>query len=369
MCQNKSRFVFVQFVIIGKFSYFHSATEIYARPLGVIITTMKYIIDLDKLKYGDIILTRSNDKTCLKIREYAKSNYSHALIYKGNKSCLESNAFGVQAVNPQRLIFENQDDVVIMRYKSPKESYFLESGLAKAAVKVGMSYASRHELMKSYLDILEKANENTRQFCTRFVAQVYEDSGIKIVANPDYCSPADIESSTLLSQITNILREGSVAEIELALEKETLVDSQTDSTFVFLESVRKLTGLDIQTFDDVDNYLLKNPEKDGDINSLINQTDYFRLGDLEKEKNILMYNPETFLENYGIEQCVKTSSEEIHNELVRAYNFKMAIEKYKKLFNETQLEYFASHMKCYERQLELSHERHSVFETILSWIE
>jgi hypothetical protein len=47
----------------------------------------------------------------------------------------------------------------------------------------------------------------------------------------------------------------------------------------------------------------------------------------------------------------------------------MAIENYKKLFDETQLEYFASHMKCYERQLELSQERYSVFETILSWIE
>ncbi|SRX76400.1 C40 family peptidase [Aequorivita antarctica] len=329
---------------------------------------MKYIIDLDKLKYGDIILTRSNDRTCLKIREYAKSNYSHALVYKGNKSCLESNAFGVQSVNPQRLIFENQDDAVVMRFKSPKEVHFLESGLAKAAVKVGMSYASRHELMKSYLDILEKANEKTRQFCTRFVAQVYDDSGIKIVSNSDYCSPADIENSSSLIQIKNILKEGSDAEIELALEKETLIDSQTDSTFIFLESVRKLTSLDIQTFDDVDNFLLENPEKDGEINDLINNSDYFRLGDLEKEKNILTYDPETFLQHYGIE-CVKTSSEEIQNELVRAYNFKMAIEKYKKLFEKTKLEYFASHMRCYERQLELSHERYTVFETILAWIE
>lgn len=330
---------------------------------------MKYIIDLDKLKYGDIILTRSNDRTCLKIREYAKSNYSHALIYKGNKSCLESNAFGVQSVNPQRLIFENQDDAVVMRFKSPKEVHFLESGLAKAVVKIGMAYASRHELMKSYLDNLEKANEKTRQFCTRFVAQVYDDSGIKIVSNSDYCSPSDIENSISLMQIKNILREGSDAEKALALEKETLIDSQTDSTFIFLESVRKLTGLDVQTFDDVDNFLLENPGKDNEINSLINNTDYFRLGDLEKEKNILTYNPETFLQHYGIEQCVKTSSKEIQNELVRAYNFKMAIEKYKKLFEQTKLEYFGSHMRCYERQLELSHERYTVFETILTWTE
>jgi len=327
---------------------------------------MKYVIDLDKLKYGDIILTRSNDRTCLKIREFAKSNYSHALIYKGNKSCLESNAFGVQSVNPQRLIFENQDDVVLMRIKSPTKQYFLETGLTNAAVKVGMSYASRQELTKSYLDTLEKANEKTRQFCTRFVAQVYKESGINIVSNPDYCSPADIENSLLMIKVTNILKEGSPSEIEIALEKETLVELQTDSTFVFLESVRELTGLDIQTLDDVDNFLLENPSKDNEINTIINNTSYFKLGDLEKEKNILMYNPKTFLENYGFDQCLEISTKEIRDELVRAYNFEMAINKYKKLFDETQLEYFASHMRCYKRQFELCIERYTVFEEILN---
>jgi len=321
---------------------------------------MKYIIDLDKLKYGDVILTRTNDKTCLKIREYAKSNYSHALIYKGNKSCLESNAFGVQSVNPQRLIFENMDDAIVMRFEDRKEPYFLETGLANAASKIGMSYASRHELMKSYLDILEKANEGSRQFCTRFVAQIYEESGVNAVPNADYCSPYDIENSSVFVKITDILREGNEAEIELALEKENSINSQTDATFIFLDSVRNLTGFDIQTFDDVDNYLIKKPEKDHEIDDLIKRTDYFNLGDMEKEKNILMYHPETFLKYYGIEQCVKHSSEEFYNEQVRMYNFKMAIEKYKKLYEETKLEYFASHMKCYIRQLELSLERFNV---------
>jgi uncharacterized protein YycO len=170
---------------------------------------MKYILNLDKIKYGDLILIRGNDRTCLKIREYAKSNYSHALIYKGNKSCLESNAFGVQSVNPQRLLFENLDDAIVMRYREPNEIFFLEKGLANAAEKVGMSYASRHELMQSYLDILEKAKEDRRQFCTRFVAQIYEDSGINIVENADYCSPSDIENSESMNKITDILRLGN----------------------------------------------------------------------------------------------------------------------------------------------------------------
>lgn len=330
---------------------------------------MKYIIDLDKLIYGDIILTRSNDRTCLKIREFAKSNYSHALIYKGNKSCLESNAFGVQSVNPQRLIFENVDDAIVMRFRNPKEKYYLEKGLANASSKVGMSYASRNELMKSYLDILEKANESTRQFCTRFVAQIFEDSNISIVENADYCSPFDIESSPSMVKITNTLRLGSKNEIELALEKDNVINSQTDSTYIFLESVRNLTGLDIQTFDDVDNFLLANPEKDAEIDFLIKKTDFLQSGDVEKSKNIMMYNAETFLKYYGVNQCLKVSSEEIEHEVVRAYNYQVAVEKYKDLYLKTNLKYFASHMDCYLRQIELSAERYFVFKTILERVK
>jgi len=326
---------------------------------------MKYIIDLDKLIYGDIILTRSNDRTCLKIREYAKSNYSHALIYKGNTSCLESNAFGVQSVNPQRLIFENADDAIVMRFNNPKEKYYLEKGLANASSKVGMSYASRHELMKSYLDILEKANESRRQFCTRFVAQIFKDSGITIVVNPDYCSPSDVENSQSLTKITDILRIGSKNEIELALEKENVIISQADATYIFLESVRNMTKLDIQTFDDVDNFLLGNPEKDQEIDSLIRKTDYLESGDIEKNKNIMMYNAATFLKYYGAEQCLKVSSREIEQEVVRAYNYQASIEKYKELYEKTGLKYFASHMQCYLRQLELCTERYFVFKNIL----
>jgi uncharacterized protein YycO len=328
---------------------------------------MKYILNLDKIKYGDLILIRGNDRTCLKIREYAKSNYSHALIYKGNKSCLESNAFGVQSVNPQRLLFENLDDAIVMRYREPNEIFFLEKGLANAAEKVGMSYASRHELMQSYLDILEKAKEDRRQFCTRFVAQIYEDSGINIVENADYCSPSDIENSESMNKITDILRLGNEKEIELATKKDNGVSVQTESTYIFLESVRHLTGLDIQTFDDVDNYLIENPEKDKEIDILIKKTDYLILGDLEKKKNILMYYPETFVINYGIKQCLKASSEGIRDEIVRIYNFEVAIEKYRELYKRTNLEYFATHMNCYIKQLELAKERLFVFSTIIEW--
>lgn len=327
---------------------------------------MKYVIDLSKLEFGDIILLRTNDDTCEKIRAYSKSNFSHALIYKGNKSCLESHAFGVQSLNPQRLIFSNNDDLAVFRLKDKSNVDNLEIGLTNASKKIGMGYASVREVMRSYLENLEKAKEENRQFCTRFVGQLYKESGFDIVKNSDYCSPKDIEDSDLLERKTDILKEGSEKEINLALEKSSVIDIQTESTFYFLDNIRKNTGKDIQTFDDVESYLLENPEKDETFDMLLKDTEYLNLGDIERNKNILMYNPETFLKYYGLKQCLEVSKSEIYNELVRIQNFELAIIKYKKLFEKTGLKYFESHLKCYERQLELCFERYNVFQTILS---
>lgn len=326
---------------------------------------MKYIINLEKLRFGDILLTRTNDRTCLKIREYSNSNYSHALIYKGNKSCLESNAFGVQSINPQRLIFASSDDLIVLRLKEFTSIFRLETGLNNASKKIGMGYASRNELMKSYLDTLEKSNESNRQFCTRFVAQTYHESGLLIVENADYCSPKHLEESALFNKITDILCEGSKEEIELALDENNVVDIQTESTYNFLKNVRELTKMDIQTFEDVEKFLLDNNEYDEGIDILLKETQYLNLGDLEKNINPSFYNAELFLVNLGYPKAYETARDEIGGELVRIYNFEQAINKYESIFNETGLSYFKSHMDCYKRQLEIAKVRLNVFIEIL----
>ena len=326
---------------------------------------MKYIIDLDKIQFGDIILIRTNDRTCERIREFSNSNFSHALIYKGNVSCLESNAFGVQSVNPQRLAFKNLDDAIALRLKNEKKIEQLKDGLANASKKIGMGYASRHELMKSYVKSLESAKEGKRQFCTRFVAQVYEESGNKIVENSDYCSPKDIEDSTSLYKVEDILKEGTKQEIELALDENNVVARQTESTYNFLEGVRNLTNQDIQTFYDVDKFLIANPQFDDQIDILIKDTDYLKLGDLEKESNPEMYDLNLFLNKFGMTQGYWISYQEFPNELTRKFNFEQAIIKYKTLFKKTNLSYFKSHWDCYRRQLALSLERLNIFEEII----
>lgn len=326
---------------------------------------MSYIINTTKLIIGDILLIRTNDRTCEKIRQYSNSSYSHALIYRGNHSCLESNVFGVASVNPQRMLFENLDDLCVLRLKEIEKLLLLETGLTNASKKVGTGYSSRRELMKSYLETLDKAEEGNRQFCTRLVAQIYAESGLKIVQNEDYCSPKDIENSILLEKVENCLKEANRGEIELAQEENNVLTIQTESIYFLLENVRRITKKDIQSFEQIDDFLLQNQEYDEDFNKLLQESKYLELGDLEKEKNILMYRPKTFIKHYGPKQCVKISLSQINGEKLRVINFTAAINRYKDLYAQTNLEYFKSHYECYERNLELSQERMFVWKTII----
>jgi len=66
-----------------------------------------YILDIGKLEAGDIFLTRSNSEISQLVRRLTKSEFSHAILYVGVSSCIESDGPGVQSQNIQRILFEN----------------------------------------------------------------------------------------------------------------------------------------------------------------------------------------------------------------------------------------------------------------------
>lgn len=45
---------------------------------------------------------------------------------------------------------------------------------------------------------------NKQQFCSRLVARSYENVGIKLVKNKDYCTPDDLRRSPLLKELNDI---------------------------------------------------------------------------------------------------------------------------------------------------------------------
>ena len=76
----------------------------------------KYILKYSDLQRGDIIIDREDSDESRKIRKFTHSDYSHARLYV-NASVMEANGLGVQSVNPQRLLYDSPDDVVVLRCK------------------------------------------------------------------------------------------------------------------------------------------------------------------------------------------------------------------------------------------------------------
>jgi hypothetical protein len=319
-----------------------------------------YVIDLNKLQFGDIILSRDNGGASVAMRAKTKSNFSHAMIYTGRCYSLESDMLGVNSVNPQRLSFETSEDAFVFRLKNVSNVAQLAEGLNYASTIVGMAYASKREVLKSLSPTDDAALEIRRQFCTRFVAQIYDRSGLPIVSNPDYCTPLDIEKSEQLERIS-ILREGTPKEIELAKEEFNVISYQAEVTHKFLFEVQQVSSIDIQTFDEVDEYLKTNPHKDAEINKLLKESGYLKLGIIESEENPHFYDEVKFIEYFDFPAAIDFSVSQLLDEMIRNYNYEIAANRYKEMAEVTSLTYFDSLAKCYARQKEFSDKRLSIF--------
>ncbi|MBL4746143.1 MAG: hypothetical protein JKY08_07220 [Flavobacteriaceae bacterium] len=159
-----------------------------------------YIINFSKLRVGDILLTRKHDRECELIRKSTKSDYSHAIIYVGVGRGIESNGLGVQSINTTRTIYKFTDDVQILRYNKSNFDDIIEDVINFARQKTGTEYSTKEARLTRLKEAIESKEKN-RQFCTRFVAQSYKNAGIKVVSNPDYCSPKELKESIFFDLI------------------------------------------------------------------------------------------------------------------------------------------------------------------------
>ncbi len=115
----------------------------------------KYILKYNNLQRGDIILDREDTRESKTIREFTHADYSHARLY-ANGTVMEANGIGVQSVNPQRILYDSPDDVVVLRCKTITEEQ-----------KVQARLFARSEFAKEYS---MRGLANT-QYCFRLVAE------------------------------------------------------------------------------------------------------------------------------------------------------------------------------------------------------
>lgn len=259
-----------------------------------------YIFEIDELEAGDIILIRSNSRISEMVRKLTKSQYSHAMMYVGVSSIIESDGYGVQSNNIHRVLVDGIENGVVLRLKDEELSRNLFDIETFARQRIGTEYSTEEARLAVISKELEAQNPN-RQFCTRFVAPAYSSAGIKLVDNPDYCTPENLLDSPLLERVPNVLRKARPKEIEFA-QTENPLKKQAEIHNSILQKARDLTGKDIQTFEQLSDAIIAMPEIDEEITEFVQSSGYLTMNEEDKEKNPWHYDGQKMIEHYQNEE-------------------------------------------------------------------
>lgn len=260
-----------------------------------------YIINQALLEVGDIILERHNSgnqdlvSESRKIRSWINSEFSHAMLYVGNSSVIESNVEGVQSNNIQRKLYNEVTDVAIFRPKEKKTGF--ESKVIEYA---------RRMCIQGYTDIDHKhtkqkpinPTEPNRQFCTRFVALAYNEADVKITNNPWFVNSRDIELSEKLLRIDNCLKIADKNEIEFATS-DGIINKQADYNWQMLNDIRNaVEDQEIQTIENVIEFAIKKPEYDSIIADIVKKSEYYSMWIVYEKENPWEYDSNLMKEHY-----------------------------------------------------------------------
>lgn len=323
-----------------------------------------FVLDIDKLETGDIILTRSDSEISQLVRRLTKSEYSHAILYVGVSSCIDSDGLGVQSQNIQRKLFEKSTDVKILRLKREQDKEAIADAIVFARQKIGTEYS----IDEAKLALLKKeieAKETNRQFCTRFVAQAYESAGIKLVANPDYCNPEELLKSDLLLIVEDVLRQANQAEIDFANSESPLEKQKQIHNYIF-KNAREITKVDIQTFEQLSKFVLENPDKETEITKIIEESGYLTMWQMDTSKNSHHYDKDLFINYYRYpRQIIDAALFFATTESETRERFEVTLDTLKFGYSFYKQKYFEIQIELYKKLIELSRQRELIALQIL----
>ena len=253
---------------------------------------MKYMLNISKLQPCDIILTRSKQLPSKAIRFFSAGAYSHALCCLTQESLIEATVEGrVFTENPQRLLFEDIDDCKVLRLKKylsnedkNKIIFFLRT---KTTTKYSIIEAGRTTIYRK----TDKSAQENGQFCSRLVAQAFQEIGISLVGNPNYCSPEDLNSSQFLEVISDAMREVTSEDIKIFETPSQIKENQVQ-TYIWLDKVAELAkeeNFKILSQNDVGQFLICYRQYDEDVCKYIKETKYLTQYKKDEEINPFRY--------------------------------------------------------------------------------
>lgn len=258
---------------------------------------------------GDIVLTTTTAAISKAIRMATRSDISHAMVYVENCSVIDATGEGVHARNTQRIFFEEECAIHVLRLRSGISAAQLSAVITYMRGHIGAQYSTREAVLAG----LGGARQwSAKQFCSRLVAQAFASAGIHLVADSNFCSPADIKISPLLVAVPDATKPVPVEEISAWEGTDDVTQRMRSAINAVLDGARE-TNPGIQTFDDLHRHLIDNPEQDANFCRLLDSSGYLSVWQIDRNKNPWQYDlalmnavPDADLEGY----CWKTLDDE-----------------------------------------------------------
>tara|TARA_B100000676_G_C18026491_1_gene815923 strand:+ start:646 stop:1656 length:1011 start_codon:yes stop_codon:yes gene_type:complete len=216
-------------------------------------------INTDILKKGDVVLTTTSGKDSGFIRKVTNSDISHAMICVAYGSVIDSTGEGVQARNIQKLLYDDECAIYILRLKTPLSEVQSDSIVNYARSSTGTSYTKIEAAKSIAPEIAGKGG--VKQFCSRIVARAYASAGIMLVNNPDYCTPNDLKKSELLMQVDNPWIKVSDNEVEVIKQVGDATEGMREKTNKLLTAIRALEP-NVESLNDIDSLVIRRPDFD-----------------------------------------------------------------------------------------------------------
>lgn len=176
--------------------------------------------------------------------------------------------------------------MVALRYKGTLAKETLNKITDYARAATGTEY-SKAEAVAVVTGKFRKTTR--RQFCSRLAAQAYDAGGIKLVADPDYCSPEDLRNSPEFVEVDDILLPATEEEKLFWKNRLDIPRLMAECTNKFLAAARKKSQ-NIHAVNDVHTHIMHHPEEDKYFRKALENSGYLTVWQKEYAKSPWHYD-------------------------------------------------------------------------------
>lgn len=323
-----------------------------------------FVFREERLEESDIILIASRTARGKAVKVGTASRYSHAMLYLGGHSVIDSTGSGVHTNNIHRIGFKRDSDVLVLRHNPPLDAQTREriSNYARSRV------AQRYSIPEAIQAARGKKGQpsSAKQFCSRLVAQAYASVGIDLVADPNFCLPKDFAAASGLFAVADVSMNATAGHLEaLKGGEDDFPAQQTKITNRLMQSVRQRTGHDVGTFDDINRLVLDHPEVDSAVNNSIVESGYTEMWKRFAQTYPAFYSIPDFKRVFPQDRWKSIAANQLVEEKNMKDRFMNVLIQYQTMNHRSRRATFDTMIELYSNLVEQSMRRTAVLKTIV----